>query len=95
MFIGGGFILISGARKVLYDAKKKRRLGFLLQWPTILTLAMFPALTVMYVKLARTEEQDTRREFGDVYARYAAQVPGFIPKFSRILAHESAGGYGR
>ena len=95
VFIGGGFILISGAWKVLYDAKKKRRLGFLLQWPTILTLAMFPVLTVMYVKLARTEEQDARREFSDVYARYAAQVPGFIPKFSRILDHESAGGYGR
>src|SRR6266480_3183866 len=54
VFIGGGFILVM--------------FGFLLQWPTILTLAMFPVLTVMYVKLARTEEQDARSEFGDAYA---------------------------
>lgn len=37
--------------------------GFLLQWPTILTLAMFPVLTMMYVKLARTEEQNARAAF--------------------------------
>ena len=66
--------------------------GFLLQWPTILTLAMFPVLTAMYVKLARTEEVDARATFGDAYARYAAEVPGFIPKLSRILG-QSAGGY--
>jgi protein-S-isoprenylcysteine O-methyltransferase Ste14 len=30
--------------------------GFLVQWPTLLTLAMFPVLVVMYVKLARNEE---------------------------------------
>ena len=46
--------------------------GFLLQWPTILTLAMFPVLTVMYVKLARSEERDARSEFGDTYANNAA-----------------------
>jgi protein-S-isoprenylcysteine O-methyltransferase Ste14 len=67
--------------------------GFLLQWPTILTLAMFPVLTVMYVRLALTEERDTRAAFGDVYDRYAAEVPGFIPKFSRIFGHTSADGY--
>src|SRR6516164_9655943 len=71
VFIGGGFVLISAAWKVLFDAQKARSLattgpysyvrhpqyvgfilvmfGFLLQWPTILTLAMFPVLTVMYV----------------------------------------------
>lgn len=67
--------------------------GFLLQWPTILTLTMFPVLTVMYVRLARTEEQDARREFGDAYVRYAAEVPGFVPKLSRILGKETRGGY--
>jgi protein-S-isoprenylcysteine O-methyltransferase Ste14 len=115
VFIGGGFILISAAWKVLYDAQKSRSLaisgpysyvrhpqyvgfilvmfGFLLQWPTILTLAMFPVLTVMYVKLARTEERDARAEFGDAYDRYAAEVPGFIPKLSRVFGQESTGGY--
>ena len=54
--------------------------GFLLQWPTLLTLAMFPVLVFMYVRLARSEERDADREFGDAYRRYAAQVPGFIPR---------------
>ena len=53
--------------------------GFLLQWPTLLTLAMFPVLVFMYVRLARNEERDSVCEFGDVYRAYMAQVPGFIP----------------
>jgi len=59
--------------------------GFLLQWPTILTLAMFPVLTVMYVKLARTEERIAIEEFGDAYRRYMAEVPGFIPRLRKLL----------
>ena len=31
-------------------------IGFLLQWPTLLTLVMFPILLVMYARLAVTEE---------------------------------------
>jgi protein-S-isoprenylcysteine O-methyltransferase Ste14 len=53
--------------------------GFLVQWPTILTLAMFPVLTVMYVLLARREEREALKTFGDEYRRYMARVPGFIP----------------
>ena len=64
--------------------------GFLLQWPTILTLAMFPVLTVMYVKLAKTEERDVRAEFGEAYAKYAAGVPGFIPKLGRAFGQAHA-----
>ena len=55
--------------------------GFLLQWPTLLTLAMFPMLLIMYVRLARAEEHEALREFGDGYRAYMAQVPGFIPRF--------------
>lgn len=32
--------------------------GFLLQWPTILTVPMFPILVVMYAHLARAEERE-------------------------------------
>lgn len=60
--------------------------GFLLQWPTILTLAMFPVLVTMYVVLARHEEQDAIAAFGDEYRGYAARVPGFIPRWSRLQA---------
>jgi methanethiol S-methyltransferase len=55
--------------------------GFLLQWPTLLTLAMFPVLIFMYARLARIEERESLREFGDVYRIYMARVPGFIPRF--------------
>ena len=57
-------------------------LGFLLQWPTILTLAMFPLLVVMYARLARREEADMLAEFGDEYARYAARTPRFFPSLA-------------
>ena len=111
IFIGGGFILISTAWKVLYDAQRRHRLaasgpysyvrhpqyvgfimvmfGFLLQWPTILTLAMFPILTFMYLKLARHEERDSMAEFGEAYKKYAAEVPAFVPRLSRIMGRRS------
>src|SRR3972149_5984481 len=36
-------------------------LGFLIQWPTLLTLVMFPILVWMYVRLARREEAGAPR----------------------------------
>ncbi len=54
-------------------------LGFLVQWPTLLTLVMFPVLVFMYVRLARREEREVLNEFGEVYRLYAGRVPGFIP----------------
>src|SRR6266498_4859562 len=77
VLIGGGFILLAAAWRVLFAAQQARQLatpgpyayvrhpqydgfilimlGFLLQWPTLLTLAMFPILVAMYVRLARRE----------------------------------------
>lgn len=101
-----GFLLISKAWYVLYQAQRRGALattgpysyvrhpqyvgfilvllGFLVQWPTILTLAMFPVLVWMYVRLARSEEQDAMGTFGEAYRAYAKEVPGFIPRLSRI-----------
>ena len=56
-------------------------LGFLLQWPTLLTLAMFPVLVYMYVRLARREERDALAQFGATYAQYMKDVPAFVPRF--------------
>lgn len=53
--------------------------GFLLQWPTLLTLAMFPVLVVMYVRLAISEERECEAAFGDAWRRYAAVTPRFVP----------------
>ncbi|HEX8012115.1 MAG TPA: isoprenylcysteine carboxylmethyltransferase family protein [Casimicrobiaceae bacterium] len=57
-------------------------LGFLVQWPTIITLIMFPILVTMYVRLAKREERDAQNEFGDEYRRYAASTPAFFPRWS-------------
>jgi protein-S-isoprenylcysteine O-methyltransferase Ste14 len=59
-------------------------LGFLLQWPTLLTLIMFPILVTMYIRLARREEREALAEFGEAYARYAATTPAFFPRLWRI-----------
>jgi protein-S-isoprenylcysteine O-methyltransferase Ste14 len=102
IFIGGGFILLASAWKVLYEAQRQHKLattgayarvrhpqyigfvlimtGFLLQWPTLVTLAMFPILVFMYARLANREEANMLAQFGDEYRRYVAAVPAFIPK---------------
>ncbi len=53
--------------------------GFLLQWPTLLTLLMFPILLVMYAHLAVTEEKEMQAQFGHDYEEYARRTPRFIP----------------
>jgi protein-S-isoprenylcysteine O-methyltransferase Ste14 len=68
--------------------------GFLLQWPTLLTLAMFPVLTVMYVKLGGSEEREAIATFGEEYRAYMAKVPAFIPNLSRLLGRPAKGGAG-
>lgn len=55
-------------------------LGFLLMWPTLLTLLMFPVLVAMYARLAVKEERDVRARFGEEWDRYAAVTPRFLPR---------------
>ena len=55
-----------------------------LQWPTLLTLVMFPILVWMYILLARREEREVRAEFGEAYARYAAATPAFFPRLRGV-----------
>lgn len=59
-------------------------LGFLLQWPTLISLLMFPILVAMYVRLARREEAEAVAEFGDAYSVYKKTVPAFFPHLYRI-----------
>jgi len=105
VLIAGGFILITSAWGVLYQAQITRTVamggpyawvrhpqylgfalimfGFLLQWPTLITLIMFPVLMTVYVRLARREERQVMVEFGELYARYRAVTPAFIPRLGR------------
>jgi len=45
---------------------------------------MFPVLVVVYIRLARREERDAVREFGEEYLQYAARTPAFIPRWSDV-----------
>jgi protein-S-isoprenylcysteine O-methyltransferase Ste14 len=66
--------------------------GFLVQWPTLLTLVMFPVLVTMYALLAWREEIESEAEFGDAWRTYAKQTPRFIPTLTRSAsAHREAG----
>ena len=56
--------------------------GFLFQWPTLVTLVMFPILVFMYVHLARREERDALAEFGEEYVRYSSKTPAFFPRLT-------------
>lgn len=53
--------------------------GFLIQWPTLLTLVLFPILIFAYVRLARREERGLEQRFGDEYVAYRAQTPMLLP----------------
>ena len=57
--------------------------GFLLQWPTVITLIMFPILVTAYLRLARREEAGVRAVFGQAWDDYAARTPAFVPRFHR------------
>lgn len=64
--------------------------GFLLQWPTLPTLFMFPILVWVYVRLARKEEQIALDEFGDEYRRYMLVTPPWIPDFFRGTSRKAS-----
>ena len=74
---------ISRIRHPQYIAFVLILLGFLLQWPTLLTLIMFPILLLMYARLAINEEAAMRQQFGAEFEAYAARTPRFLPSWRR------------
>jgi methanethiol S-methyltransferase len=54
-------------------------IGFLVQWPTILTIVMAPVLLFAYVRLAITEEKYAEAKFGEEYNEYVHKTPAFFP----------------
>jgi protein-S-isoprenylcysteine O-methyltransferase Ste14 len=111
LLIGGGFILLAAAWRVLYAAQRQHTLavtgpyasvrhpqyvgfilimlGFLVQWPTLITLLMFPILVTMYVRLARREEREVLTACGETYTRYAANTPACVPRLGRKVRREA------
>ena len=62
--------------------------GFLLQWPTIPALIMFPISLVVYLRLSNAEGRQTLEQFGDQYIHYVMNTPAFIPKIWPVAAKQ-------
>ena len=58
-------------------------MGFLIQWPSITTLVMWPILIFAYYRLAMREEKDVEQQFGKEFLEYKKRVPAFIPKLKK------------
>jgi protein-S-isoprenylcysteine O-methyltransferase Ste14 len=56
-------------------------IGFIIQWPSLTTLVMWPVLIFAYFKLAKREERELEAKFGEEYLRYRRRVPAFFPEF--------------
>ncbi len=53
--------------------------GFLIQWPTLLTVIMAPVLVFSYVRLSHSEEADVMKNFEQEYLQYAINKPMYFP----------------
>ena len=62
--------------------------GFLVQWPTLPTLLMFPVLVIAYYRLARSEESELEERFEEGYVAYRARTPMVLPglRMRKLLA---------
>ncbi|MGW0751128.1 methyltransferase family protein [Streptomyces sp. NPDC002587] len=72
--------LYACVRHPQYDGFLLIMIGFLLQWPTLPTLIMFPILVYVYARLARSEEREVAARFGEEWTAYAARTPAFWPR---------------
>lgn len=61
-------------------------IGFLVQWPTLLTVLMAPVLLYAYVHLAMVEERRAKAEFGESYNEYIKKTPAFSPPLNQWKA---------
>ena len=64
--------------------------GFLLQWPTLPTMVMFPVMVFMYLRLAIKEEAIAATEFGEAYQAWASVTPRFLPGFRAVFQLEAS-----
>lgn len=68
--------------------------GWLLQWPTIATLLMFPVLAWVYARLAAAEEGEVAQLFPGRWADYAASVHAYVPHRPVAAAQDAHRGSG-
>jgi protein-S-isoprenylcysteine O-methyltransferase Ste14 len=53
--------------------------AWVIAWPTLLTIIMFPVLLIAYYKLAKSEDKYLRKKFGKTFVNYEKKVPMFLP----------------
>ncbi len=70
----------SHVRHPQYDGLFLVTIGFLIQWPSLTTLIMWPILMVAYYRLARREERELETRFGQEFLDYKGRVPAFVPR---------------
>ncbi len=58
--------------------------GFLLQWPTIITLLMAPILIWRYIHLGNQEEKQALIDFVERYRAYMSHTPAYIPSLKLL-----------
>ena len=78
-------------RNPQYDGFLLIMTGFLLQWPTLVTVSMYPILVFAYRRLAASEEREVKRRFGAEWDAYAAATPRFIPHRARLVSPATRG----
>jgi protein-S-isoprenylcysteine O-methyltransferase Ste14 len=59
--------------------------GWLLHWPTLLTLIIFPVLLVVYYRLAINEEKALAESFNEEFEAYRKQTSRFFPRFKLVF----------
>ncbi len=96
VIMGKGWALIHGAKGGLittgpyvrvrhpqYSGLFLVMIGMLIQWPTIITAAMFPVLIYVYYRLSKREEEEMIKAYGDEYRRYMEKTPMFVPRLGK------------
>jgi protein-S-isoprenylcysteine O-methyltransferase Ste14 len=87
IFNGKGKLVTTGIYRYV---RHPQYLGFLIitlgmnvWWLTLIMLALWPVVVIVYYRLAKTEEKDAEEKFGEEYLEYKRGVPGWIPRIRR------------
>jgi protein-S-isoprenylcysteine O-methyltransferase Ste14 len=56
--------------------------GLMIQWPTMVTLLLWPVMFAVYYRLSMKEEGQMIKLFGERYLEYRKSVPAFFPRLS-------------
>lgn len=84
---GKGMVATEGPYKYVrhpqYEGFIAIILGFLIQWPTLITVVMAPVLIIRYILLAKQEEKYMLKNYPKDYGEYMRKVSGWIPRLQK------------